>query len=116
MAQFVKAVLFDLDGTLIDTAADFVRIIGKMSSENNWQTPSEADIREQVSSGASAMVQLMLRHNGELTHSEDELLNFRQQFWMTMRLIFVWTVVYLLSLKKCLPHLSKGRAMGYCYQ
>lgn len=80
MTQFVKAVLFDLDGTLIDTAADFVRIIGKMSSENNWQTPAEADIREQVSSGASAMVQLMLRHNEELTHSEDELLNFRQQF------------------------------------
>lgn len=80
MTQFVKAVLFDLDGTLIDTAADFVRIIGKMSSENNWQTPAEADIREQVSAGASAMVQLMLRHNGELTHSDDELLNFRQQF------------------------------------
>ena len=31
MTNFVKAVLFDLDGTLIDTAADFVRIIGKMS-------------------------------------------------------------------------------------
>lgn len=39
MSQFVKAVLFDLDGTLIDTAADFVRIIGKMSRENDWQVP-----------------------------------------------------------------------------
>ena len=80
MSQFVKAVLFDLDGTLIDTAADFVRIIGKMSLENNWQAPSETDIREQVSAGASAMVQLMLRHNDQLEVSEDELLNFRQQF------------------------------------
>lgn len=80
MSQFVKAVLFDLDGTLIDTAADFVRIIGKMSRENNWQPPAEIEIREQVSAGASAMVQLMLRHNDQLTHSDDELLSFRQQF------------------------------------
>ncbi|MGE6390220.1 HAD family hydrolase [Psychrobacter pacificensis] len=80
MSQFVKAVLFDLDGTLIDTAADFVRIIGKMSLENNWQAPLETDIREQVSAGASAMVQLMLRHNDQLEVGEDELLNFRQQF------------------------------------
>ncbi len=80
MTQFVKAVLFDLDGTLIDTAADFVRIIGKMSLENNWQAPLETEIREQVSAGASAMVQLMLRHNDQLEVGEDELLNFRQQF------------------------------------
>ena len=80
MSRFVKAVLFDLDGTLIDTAADFVRIIGKMSRENNWQAPAESDIREQVSAGASAMVQLMLNHNKQMTTSEEELLNFRQQF------------------------------------
>lgn len=80
MAQFVKAVLFDLDGTLIDTAADFVRIIGKMSQENEWQTPSEVEIREQVSAGASAMVQLMLRHNNQLEIDEETLLTFRQQF------------------------------------
>lgn len=80
MTQFVKAVLFDLDGTLIDTAADFVRIIGKMSLENDWQAPPEAEIREQVSAGASAMVQLMLRHNDQLEVSEEALLEFRQQF------------------------------------
>ncbi len=80
MTQFVKAVLFDLDGTLIDTAADFVRIISKMSHENDWQAPPEAEIREQVSAGASAMVQLMLRHNDQLEVSEAELLDFRQQF------------------------------------
>ena len=80
MSQFVKAVLFDLDGTLIDTAADFVRIIGKMSGENDWQAPPEAEIREQVSAGASSMVRLMLRHNGQLEVSEEELLEFRQQF------------------------------------
>ncbi|WP_201535683.1 HAD family hydrolase [Psychrobacter immobilis] len=80
MSQFIKAVLFDLDGTLIDTAADFVRIIGKMSRENDWQVPPETDIREQVSAGASAMVKLMLRHNDQLEVGEEALLDFRQQF------------------------------------
>ncbi len=80
MTNFVKAVLFDLDGTLIDTAADFVRIIGKMSTENNWQPPNEEDIRQQVSAGASAMVKLMLEHNGQTQYTEEELLEYRQQF------------------------------------
>ncbi|SJN43076.1 HAD family hydrolase [Psychrobacter sp. JB385] len=80
MTEFVKAVLFDLDGTLIDTAADFVRIIGKMSRENDWQAPPEAEIREQVSAGASAMVKLMLRYNDQVEVSEEALLSFRQQF------------------------------------
>ncbi|WP_435979669.1 HAD family hydrolase [Psychrobacter sp. DM4] len=80
MSKFIKAVLFDLDGTLIDTAADFVRIIGKMSAENNWQAPPEAQIREQVSAGASAMVKLMLRHNGQARVTEEALQVYRQQF------------------------------------
>lgn len=80
MTEFVKAVLFDLDGTLIDTATDFVRIIGKMSRENGWQAPPAAEIREQVSAGASAMVRLMLSYNDQLELSEDTLLGFRQQF------------------------------------
>lgn len=80
MTQFVKAVLFDLDGTLVDTAADFVRIIGKMSGENNWQAPSAADIREQVSAGASAMVRMMLQKNGQANVSDEQLVDFRQQF------------------------------------
>lgn len=80
MSHFVKAVLFDLDGTLIDTAADFVRIIGNMSRENDWQVPEDVAIREQVSAGASAMVKLMLEHNGQISVSEESLNAFRQQF------------------------------------
>lgn len=80
MTNFVTAVLFDLDGTLIDTAADFIRIIGKMSAENNWQAPSEGAIREQVSAGASAMVNLMLRRNEQTAVSDEQLQTFRQQF------------------------------------
>ena len=80
MSRKINAVLFDLDGTLIDTAADFVRIIACMSAQNGWQVPEEALIREQVSAGASAMVKLMLRHNEQLDVDEKALLGFRQQF------------------------------------
>lgn len=53
-----KAVLFDLDGTLIDTAADFIRIIQKMCKEENRPVITAEAIRAQVSEGARAMLQL----------------------------------------------------------
>lgn len=77
--NYVKAVLFDLDGTLIDTAADFIRIIGQMSEANGWQAPSNDAIREQVSAGASAMVSLMLKHNNQPL-TEEQVQHYRQQF------------------------------------
>lgn len=78
-SNYVKAVLFDLDGTLIDTAKDFIRIIGRMSEKNGWQSPSNEAIREQVSAGASAMVSLMLKHNNQPI-TEDQIQQYRQQF------------------------------------
>lgn len=78
-SNYVKAVLFDLDGTLIDTATDFIRIIGRMSEKNGWQPPSADAIREQVSAGASAMVSLMLRHNNQ-PMTDDQVQQYRQQF------------------------------------
>ena len=55
----MKAVLFDLDGTLIDTAADFIRIIQDMCREENRDIVDAALIRTQVSEGARAMVKLV---------------------------------------------------------
>ena len=75
--QPVRAVLFDLDGTLIDTAPDFIRIIKLMCSEANVPAPSDASIRAQVSEGARAMVNLV---HPELSVDSPELLNIRQQF------------------------------------
>lgn len=77
--NYVKAVLFDLDGTLIDTAADFVRIINRMSQQNGWQAPPSDAIREQVSAGAGAMVSLMLKHN-EQPLDDEQIQQYRQQF------------------------------------
>lgn len=75
----ITAVLFDLDGTLIDTAPDFIRILKHMGSQKNWQIPADELIREQVSAGAAAMVKLMLDHNDNKFNA-DELTQYRQQF------------------------------------
>lgn len=73
-----KAVLFDLDGTLIDTAPDFIRIIRQMCHKYECTTPSDAQIREQVSAGARAMVRLVLGE--QLGDDDPTLLHYRQEF------------------------------------
>lgn len=55
----MKAVLFDLDGTLIDTAADFIRIIQQMCRDEQRSVVDAETIRTQVSEGARAMVKLV---------------------------------------------------------
>lgn len=73
----MKAVLFDLDGTLIDTAADFVRIIQAMCREAKRPLVDAATIRTQVSEGARAMVKLVYP---ELEPNDAEFLQHRQAF------------------------------------
>ena len=73
----MKAVLFDLDGTLIDTAADFVRIIQNMCREKGCDVVADELIRAQVSEGARAMVQLVYP---ELDVKDEVFLAHRQRF------------------------------------
>lgn len=73
----MKAVLFDLDGTLIDTAADFIRIIQNMCREENRDIVDAALIRTQVSEGARAMVKLVYPH---LDVEDPIFLAHRQRF------------------------------------
>ena len=73
----MKAVLFDLDGTLIDTAADFIRIIQDMCREKGVAVVDADLIRSQVSEGARAMVKLVYP---ELTVEDPIFLAHRQRF------------------------------------
>lgn len=73
----MKAVLFDLDGTLIDTAADFVRIIQDMCCEEQRDVVDAALIRTQVSEGARAMVKLVYP---EMDVTDPIFLAHRQRF------------------------------------
>ncbi len=71
----VKLVLFDLDGTLIDTAKDFHIILNQLLKENSRMTISMAEVRKTVSSGARALIKLAF--NIEESHREFESLRRR---------------------------------------
>ncbi|MFD1438699.1 HAD-IA family hydrolase [Acinetobacter sp. ANC 4282] len=73
----MKAVLFDLDGTLIDTAADFIRIIQDMCRDKQCEIVAADLIRTQVSEGARAMVKLVYP---ELEVEDPVFLAHRQRF------------------------------------
>jgi N-acetyl-D-muramate 6-phosphate phosphatase len=73
----LSAVLFDLDGTLIDTAPDFIRIIHLLCQEDGVTPPTPEQIRVQVSEGARAMVRLI---HPEMSMDSPELLHYRDRF------------------------------------
>jgi N-acetyl-D-muramate 6-phosphate phosphatase len=52
----IECVLFDLDGTLIDTAPDFTVVVNKLLAEQNKQPLSHEVIHLNVSNGARALV------------------------------------------------------------
>lgn len=54
----LKAVLFDLDGTLLDTAADFARVLNSLLAEHQLPLQDYQAVRECVSSGARAVLAL----------------------------------------------------------
>lgn len=77
----LNAVLFDLDGTLIDTAPDFIRIIKLMCAKHNHPCPTDTAIREQVSAGARAMVRLMFGDElMNVADTDERMLAYRQEF------------------------------------
>jgi N-acetyl-D-muramate 6-phosphate phosphatase len=52
----LRAVLFDMDGTLLDSAPDFIAICQTMRAERDLAPVADKLIRDQVSGGARAMV------------------------------------------------------------
>lgn len=58
--KVLKAVLFDLDGTLIDTAEEFVTVVQALRAEHGRQEMDPQRIRASVSNGARALVSLGL--------------------------------------------------------
>ncbi|WP_250462706.1 HAD-IA family hydrolase [Microbulbifer litoralis] len=54
----MKAVLFDLDGTLFDTAPDFVVVLNQLRQQEQLPPLPDAAVRSVVSNGARALVTL----------------------------------------------------------
>jgi N-acetyl-D-muramate 6-phosphate phosphatase len=62
---FRGAVLFDLDGTLVDTAQDFVHVIQTMQRHDNIAITDALQIRNTVSDGARALIKLGWQYDEE---------------------------------------------------
>ena len=52
----IRAVLFDMDGTLLDTAPDFIAIGQAMLADRGLPAIPDKRIRDEISGGAKAMV------------------------------------------------------------
>jgi len=58
----INTVLFDLDGTLIDTAPDMASALNQLLKEESCETLAFDAIRPDVSNGSAALVQLGFPH------------------------------------------------------
>ncbi|KIQ61202.1 N-acetylmuramic acid 6-phosphate phosphatase MupP [Pseudomonas fluorescens] len=72
----LKAVLFDMDGTLLDTAPDFIAICQAMRADRGLPPMNPQHIRDEISGGARAMVAVTFSMDPESPGFED----LRQEF------------------------------------
>lgn len=75
MSRKIRAVMFDLDGTLLDTAPDFVVVVNKLLSEEQRPNLAPEIIRAGVSNGSKALIKLAF--NIDENHTEFEPLRQR---------------------------------------
>lgn len=75
------AVLFDLDGTLIDTAPDFIKVLNRQRLAHGREPLPAEKIRAVVSQGARAVVALGFGDRFEL--DSDDFEGLRQEFLQT---------------------------------
>ena len=76
MAKLVEGILFDLDGTLLDTAKDLGAALNKQLSEMQRPLVAYADYRKIASDGANGMLELGF--SDDLAHLD--FMALRQQF------------------------------------
>ncbi|MFG6448602.1 phosphoglycolate phosphatase [Roseateles sp. BYS180W] len=59
-----RALLFDLDGTLVDTLGDFCAVLDAAFTECGWPTPSRAFVAATIGKGGEHLIRSALTHQG----------------------------------------------------
>lgn len=78
--QNLKAVIFDLDGTLVDTADEFVPVVQRLRAEHGYDAMDPQRIRASVSNGARALVSLGLGINEDAAEFESKRLRLLELY------------------------------------
>ena len=76
----LRAVVFDLDGTLVDTAGDFIPVVQALREEAGLPPMADQRIRATVSNGARALVTLSLALQESDTDFEDRRLRLLELY------------------------------------
>ena len=76
----IRAVLFDMDGTLLDTAPDFIAICQAMLAERGLPAINDKYIRDEISGGAKAMVAATFAMDPEAPGFEALRLEFLERY------------------------------------
>jgi 2-phosphoglycolate phosphatase len=76
----LQAVIFDLDGTLVDTAAEFVVIVQALRREHGREEMDPDTIRASVSNGALALASLALDLDPQSTEAEQKRLRLLELY------------------------------------
>ena len=76
----LRAVLFDMDGTLLDTAPDFIAICQAMLADRGLPAIDDKLIRDEISGGARAMVAVTFMMDPESPGFEALRLEFLERY------------------------------------
>jgi N-acetyl-D-muramate 6-phosphate phosphatase len=76
----LRAVIFDLDGTLVDTADEFVAVVQRLRAEHGLDAMNPERIRASVSNGARALVSLGLGINEDAPEFESKRLRLLELY------------------------------------
>ncbi|WP_299727115.1 HAD-IA family hydrolase [uncultured Endozoicomonas sp.] len=77
----IEGIFFDLDGTFLDTADDFIIIVNRLLDEHNYPPMDEQLIRQHVSAGSRALMKLAFKlpHGDELEAKREHFLRYYDQ-------------------------------------
>lgn len=98
-----RAVLFDLDGTLCDTALDFAYALNQVLKEENRPILSLSHVREQLSNGAEQAIRYAfsdIHHTEQLQRYRERFIDYYQQHLLTHTQLYPGIAQILYQLKQ----------------